>query len=128
MEFIFKDETYKIRGCAMSVHGELGCGFLEKVYQDALELELSAKNIPFEREAELDIFYKGTKLQHHYFADFICYDNIILEVKAVSELTDIHRAQIYNYLKATGLSVGLLINFGERSVKIERIVNFKKSV
>ena len=86
MEFIFKDETYKIRGCAMSVHGELGCGVLEKVYQDALELELSAKNIPFEREAELDIFYKGTKLQHHYFADFICYDNIIIEVKAVSAL------------------------------------------
>lgn len=112
----------------MTVHRELGCGFLENVYQDALELELSTNNIPYEREAELDIFYKGSKLNHHYFADFICYDSIIIEVKAVSELTDIHRAQIYNYLKATGLSVGLLINFGERSVKIERIVNFKKSV
>ena len=128
MDFIFKEETYKIRGCAMSVHSELGCGFLEKVYQEALELEFTANNIPFIREAKLNIFYKGTELNQQYFADFICYDNIIIEVKAVSELTDIHRAQVYNYLKATGLSVGILINFGERSVKIERIVNFKKSV
>ncbi|MBQ7691794.1 MAG: GxxExxY protein [Muribaculaceae bacterium] len=128
MDFIFKEETYRIRGCAMAVHRELGCGFLEKVYQEALEIEFTANGIPFKRESRLDIFYKGTLLQQQYFADFICFDNIIVEIKAVSELTDIHRAQVFNYLKATDLRVGLLINFGERSVRIERIVNFKKSV
>ncbi|MBR6247985.1 MAG: GxxExxY protein [Muribaculaceae bacterium] len=128
MEFIYKEETYKIRGCAMSVHSELGSGFLEKVYQEALALEFKDNNIPFKREAELIISYKGRKLQQHYFADFICYDDIIIEIKAVSELNDNHRSQVFNYLKATGLSMGLLINFGERSVRVERIVNFKKSV
>ena len=128
MEFIYKEETYKIRGCAMSVHSELGSGFLEKVYQEALALEFKDNNIPFKREAELIISYKGRKLQQHYFADFICYDDIIIEIKAVGELNDNHRSQVFNYLKATGLSMGLLINFGERSVRVERIVNFKKSV
>ncbi len=128
MDFIYKEETYKIRGCAMSVHSELGSGFLEKVYQEALALEFKDNNIPFKREAELIISYKGRKLQQHYFADFICYDDIIIEIKAVSELNDNHRSQVFNYLKATGLSMGLLINFGERSVRVERIVNFKKSV
>ena len=112
----------------MSVHSELGSGFLEKVYQEALALEFKDNNIPFKREAELIISYKGRKLQQHYFADFICYDDIIIEIKAVSELNDNHRSQVFNYLKATGLSMGLLINFGERSVRVERIVNFKKSV
>ena len=106
----------------MTVHNELGCGFLEAVYQEALELEFQYRNIPYQREAQLDIYYKKQLLKKHYQADFICYDKIIVELKALSALTSEHESQLLNYLKATGLRVGLLINFGKKSLEYKRMV------
>lgn len=111
----------------MSVYNELGCGFLEKVYQEAFELELKSRNIPFEREKALRLYYRGKQLKQEYMADFICYGKIIVELKAVSELTDKHRAQVFNYLKATNLDLALLVNFGESSLKVERLFNYRKN-
>lgn len=106
----------------MEVHRCLGRGFTEYVYQDALELEFKKRDVPFEREKAISVNYKGTELKHGYVADFLCYGEIILELKAVSELDDVHRAQLINYLKATGRSVGLLMNFGKGSLQYERII------
>lgn len=123
MDLIYSNESYAIRGAVMKVYNTLGCGFLEAVYQEALAIELEKRNIPFEREKELSIFYEGHLLQKKYFADFVCFDKIIVELKAVKELDDSHRSQIYNYLKATGFKLGLLINFGNyKEVEIERRV------
>lgn len=98
---VYKDEAYKIIGAAMAVHRELGAGFLEAVYQEALELELSDNNIPYQREVPLTILYKGNPLQKEYVSDFICFDKIIVELKAINSLEGIHEAQVINYLKAT---------------------------
>ena len=123
MPLIYQDESYAIRGAAMRVYNLLGCGFLEAVYQEALEIELDKRHIPYEREKELEIYYDGIKLGKKYIADFVCYDKIILELKAVKELDDSHRSQIYNYLKATGFKLGFLINFGKYDeLQIERRV------
>lgn len=122
---IYKEEAYKIVGAAMKVHSQLGCGFLEQVYQEAFEIELKKQNIPFSREAQLSINYDGIELNKKYIADFICYNKIIVELKAVSELTNIHEAQIFNYLKATGFKLGLLINFGDSSLEYKRLVKEK---
>ncbi len=119
---IYKKEAFKIIGAAMKVHSKLGCGFLEQVYQEALEIELGKQNIPFIREAPLIITYDNIVLNKQYFADFTCYDKIIVELKAVKELCNIHEAQVFNYLKATGYKLGLLINFGETSLEYKRIV------
>ena len=127
MKYFLENETYKIRGCLLNIHKELGCGFLEKVYQEALEMEFNIAKIPYNREKLLPIYYKGVQLKQTYVADFVCYDNIIVELKAVSELTDLHRAQVFNYLKATNLDLGLLVNFGEASLKVERIFNYRKN-
>ena len=124
--FLYEKESYAIRGCLMSVFNELGSGFLEKVYQEALEREFIEKGIPYKREAPLKIMYKGLPLQQEYFADFICYDKIIVELKAVTELTEVHSAQVFNYLKATGFDLVILVNFGEKQLKIERLFNFMK--
>ena len=117
-------EAYSITGAAMQVYNKLGIGFLEAVYQEALALEFTKRGIPFEREKELKIYYDGQELKTTYRADFVCYGDIIVELKAVSELDDSHRSQVYNYLKATGFKLGLLYNFGhadglqyERKVK-----------
>lgn len=110
----------------MEVHRTLGCGFVEPVYQEALAIELSKRNIPFEREKELTIEYKGNKLSKTFRADFICYDNIILELKATSDFADEHYAQIYSYLKASKMDLGILINFGKTSLEYERIPASKK--
>ena len=119
----YKEECYKVIGAAMQVYNTLGAGFLEAVYQEALEIELSKRDIPFEREKELTITYDGIQLQQTYRADFVCYDKMIVELKAVSELDDAHRAQVHNYLKATGYKLGLLINFCDPDeLKYERIV------
>ncbi len=119
----YKEESYKIVGAAMHVYNQLGIGFLEPVYQEALEIELQRRGIPFEREKELTIMYDGMQLQQTYRADFVCYNNIIVELKAVSALDNIHRAQVYNYLKATGYKLGILINFGDAcGLDYERIV------
>ena len=114
--------TYAIIGAAMEVHRQLGHGFLEAVYQEAVAIELGFARIPFRKEVELPVLYKGRKLKTLYKADFVCFDQVILELKAVSELTSVHEAQVLNYLKATGLSVGLLLNFGAHRLECRRLI------
>ncbi|HLG16456.1 MAG TPA: GxxExxY protein [Blastocatellia bacterium] len=109
---ILKDEVYAVIGAAIVVHRELGSGFLEPVYQEALERELRSRGIPFVAQAPLVIHYKGERLNKEYQADFICYGQIVVEIKALDGLGGREESQILNYLKATGLRVGLLINFG----------------
>jgi GxxExxY protein len=121
-ELIYKVEAYNIIGAAMNVHRELGCGFLEGVYAEALEIEFAEQGIPYIREALLQIDYKGHTLRKSYVADFICYDKIVVELKALSALDSAFEAQVLNYLKATGFKLGILINFGEQSLKYKRIV------
>ena len=121
--FLYKEESYKILGAAFAVHRELGCGFLERVYQDALEYELSARGIPYEREKNIQIMYKGKPLGEPYRADFVCYGKIIIELKAVKTLEDTHYAQILNYLKATKMKLGILVNFHDIYIVPKRIVN-----
>ena len=120
--FLCKDECYKIIGACMAVHRELGHGFLEPVYQEALAIELDYQGIPFVREQELNIKYRGIELNKIYKADFVCYNGIIVELKAIRELSNDHIAQLINYLKATNLKVGLLINFGTPSLQHKRLV------
>jgi GxxExxY protein len=123
MEIVFKDESYRIMGACFEVYKELGCGFLEAVYQEALEIELGLQGIPFRPQVPLSLRYKNRPLKQEYFPDFICFDKIILEIKAMSGLDDAHRAQVHNYLKATGYKLGLLVNFGHYpKVQYERIV------
>jgi len=123
MEVIYKEESYAIMGACFEVYKEKGCGFLEPVYQECLEIELRLQNIPFRAQASLQLSYKGSLLKHAYEPDFICFDKIVLEIKAVKDLTDEHRAQLHNYLKATGHKLGLLVNFGHYpQLEYERIV------
>lgn len=123
---LFKNESFSIIGAALEVHKALGCGFIEVVYQEALEEEFIKRNIPFEREKELTINYKGKQLSKTFRADFICYNKIILELKAVSQFTDDHYAQIYSYLKASNMPLGILINFGKANLDYYRIPASKK--
>ena len=116
------NRTFKIIGCAMEVHKELGSGFLEAVYQEALERELSFQGVTYKSQPVVEISYKGKSLIKTYQPDFICFDEIIVEIKAISSLSGIEEAQLINYLKATGLSIGLLINFGSRSLDYKRMV------
>ena len=106
------DEVYAIMGAAFDVHNELGSGFLEAVYQEAMEVELRLRGIPFTSQHPIAIKYKGQSLDSYYLADLLCYDDIIVELKALSRLSGTEEAQILNYLKGTGLKLGLLINFG----------------
>jgi len=106
----------------MEVHKELGCGFLEGVCQEALGREFNVQRIPNEPQPIIEIFYKGHTLDKKYQPDFVCYDEVIVEIKALAELTGIEEAQLINYLKATGLNVGLLINFGARSLEYKRLI------
>lgn len=109
---LYSDLSYAINGAAFHVYNNLGHGFLEAVYQEALEIEFQRRNIPYEREKELKIVYDGVELKQTYKADFVCYDKIIVELKAVNALDDTHRSQVYNYLHATGMKLGILYNFG----------------
>lgn len=119
----FEDESYRIRGAVFEVYREMGCGFLEAVYQECLEKEFGKQEIPFVAQRELVLHYKGDRLAQVYKSAFICCDRIIVELKAVKELANEHRAQVHNYLKATGLELGLLANFGHYpKVEIERVV------
>ena len=120
---MLEDETYAIRGALYEVYKNLGSGFLEAVYQEALEMELVLRGIPFKAQAEIEIKYKGKLLKQTYRADVLCYDKIILELKAVKTLLPEHEAQLQNYLRATGMKVGLLVNFCHYpGVAISRIV------
>lgn len=121
-DYIFKDECYKIIGACMEVHNQLGAGFLEAVYREALEIEFREMGIPFRTETRLDVFYKEEKLSKYYVADFICFSAIIIEIKAIDGLTDEHFGQVLNYLKATGLRMGLLINFGSPKLQYKRVI------
>jgi len=117
--------TYAIIGAAFEVHKTLGGGFLEAVYGDALAVEFTQRQIPFQREVELPILYKGGRLATLYRADFICFEDVIVELKAVSRTASVEEAQVINYLKATGLAIGLLLNFGPKSLEHRRFVNSK---
>lgn len=120
---VFKEESYKIVGAAFKVYNALGHGFLEAVYQEALEIEFKKQGIPYEREKELKIQYDGVELKQTYKADFVCFGKIIVELKAVNALDDAHRSQVYNYLRATNYKLGLLLNFGNsEELEKERIV------
>ena len=121
-EIILKDESYKLIGICMEVHRELGMGFKEAVYKDALEIEFQNQYIPYQREQMFRIEYKGSILKHPYRADFIVFDQIIWEVKAVAFIVDSFVAQTINYLKASGLKLWIITNFGERSLTYKRIV------
>lgn len=118
--FIHKKETYKIIGAAMAVHRYFGCGFSEKVYQDALEVEFRNQEIPYLRENPIYAEYCNTLLKTEFIPDFICYESIIVELKAVKELEDFHRSQAINYARVAGCDLALLLNFGEMSLKYER--------
>ena len=116
------ERTYRIIGAAIEVHKELGCGFLEAVYQEALGREFAAQGIPFKAQPVVEIQYKGEPLEKKYQPDFICYDEVIIEIKAISSLIGLEESQIINYLKATKLKVGLLLNFGSKSLEHKRMV------
>jgi GxxExxY protein len=120
---VYKEESYRIMGACFEVYREKGCGFVEPVYQECLEMEFSLQGLLFQPQVGLALGHKGRPLKQKYVPDFICFGKIILELKAVSELNDEHRAQVHNYLRATGYKLGLLVNFGHYpGVEHERIV------
>ena len=123
MEVVFKDESYQIMGACFEVYKEKGCGFAEAVYQECLEIEFELQGLSFKAQSELHLTYKGKPLKQKFIPDFILFEKIVVELKAVSELTDGHRAQVHNYLRASGFRLGLLVNFGHfPKVEYERIV------
>jgi GxxExxY protein len=122
-KILYKEESYKIIGACMKVHRELGAGFLEAVYEEALKREFLNSEIPFKSQVKLNVFYEGKQLKKFYIADFICYDKIILEIKSVDQVPNAFYAQIKNYLTATKLELGMLINFGQPSLTYKRIIN-----
>ncbi len=121
-KLLFKDESYSIIGACMEVHKELGKGFSEIIYGDALEIEFTKRKINYLREKKFKITYKGIVLPHYYISDFVINDKIILEIKAISELTNSHIKQTLNYLASSKLKLGLLVNFGEDSLNYKRII------
>ena len=121
-KLIYEQESFQIRGARFEVYREKGAGFLESVYQECLELEMRQEDIPFVSQPKLELDYKGQKLKSEFQPDMICFGKIILELKAIRELTDEHRSQVHNYLRATGHRLGMLVNFGHQpKVEIERI-------
>jgi GxxExxY protein len=125
-KIIYKDESYAIIGACMKVHRALGPGFLEAVYEEVIEKEFIIQNIPYKRQVKLDLYYEGVQLKKYYRADFVCYDSIIVELKAVTQIPSVFYAQLQNYLKCTNMELGMLINFGTPSLTYKRIVNSKK--
>ena len=126
MELLFKKEVYRIMGACFEVYKELQCGLYEPIYQEALELEFISRRIPYEREVPLLVYYKGQELRKKYIADFVCYDNIILELKAVDFMTSEHESQLLNYLHITKFSLGILANFGHaKQLEWKRYINIR---
>jgi len=121
-EFLHKDLTGEIIGAAMDVHSTLGCGFLESVYEEALSVEFGIRKISFEKQKPLDVFYKGKKVKQ-FMCDFLVANAVLVELKATKELTEADLAQLLNYLKATNLRLGLLLNFGASSLQYKRVIN-----
>lgn len=122
-KIIFPEESYAIMGACFNVYNAMGCGFLEPVYQECLEIEFEFQHIPFEPQKRLQLKYRGQTLKRTFKPDFICHDKIVIELKAVSKLVDEHRAQVLNYLNATGMKLGILINFGHYpKLEYDRIV------
>ena len=121
-EFLFKNEIYAIIGAAMEVHNQIGQGFQESVYHESLVFEMQDRGIPVETEKQLNFFYKNHPLEKKYFADLVCYGEIIIELKAVSELTPQHQTQLINYLHIAKKKVGVLINFGKSRLEYKRII------
>lgn len=121
-DLIVKDECFKIVGACMAVHNELGSAFLEPVYQEALALEFQKRSIPFSKEHRLEIYYKEALLDKKYYADFLCYEQIVVELKACTGLTDQHTAQALNYLSALKLNLALLVNFGTPRLQWKRVI------
>lgn len=121
-QFLYEELTYKIIGIGMKIHKELGPGFLEAVYEEAMVMELKEEKIPFEEQVELNIYYRGEKLKKKYKADFIIDGKVLVEMKGISNLTEVDEAQMINYLKATELRIGLLLNFGKSSLEWKRII------
>ena len=121
-KLVYKEESFKIIGACMEVHKELGFGFLEAVYQEALAVELTKQEIPFEREKEINIIYKDIYLNKKYCVDFLCYDKILLELKALCSLSSENESQLLNYLKASQLRLGLIVNFGTPKLEYKRMV------
>lgn len=121
-QLTLKKECYDIIGCCYEVHNNLGAGFSEIVYKDALEYELQLRNIPYSREQKYEVIYKGIILPHCFYADFVVYNKIILEVKGIKCIANEHISQTLNYLKVSGLKLGLLVNFGEQSLTYKRLV------
>lgn len=122
-ELVFKEESYAIVGAAMHVHAELGMGFVEKVYQDALEMEFKKRTIPYEREKRLLVSYDGSQLHRDFYVDFVCYGKIAVEIKAATRIADAFIVQTKSYLRAGDFKLGLLINFGQSSLAYRRILN-----
>jgi len=121
-DYLYQNETYQIIGAAMAVHRHFGCGFHEKVYQDALEIEFMESGIPYLREEPIFALYHGHVLKTEFMPDFICFNHIIVELKAVKELEDYQRSQAINYAKVAEMEIALLINFGEKSLRQERYI------
>lgn len=121
-EIIFKEESYEIIGACMKIHSALGCGYKEAIYQDALAIELKNRNIAFEKEKKYKVIYEGVTLKHHFVADFVIHDSIIIELKASKEIINPFIAQTINYLKASNLKLGIIVNFGKPSLEYKRIV------
>lgn len=124
-KILFKDESYAIVGACMKVHRALGPGFLEAVYEEVVEKEFIVQKIPYKRQVQLNLYYEGVQLKKQYRADFVCYDSIIVELKAVAQIPSVFYAQLQNYLKCTNMELGMLINFGTPSLTYKRIVNQK---
>lgn len=127
---LHKNESYQIMGACFKVYTAMGCGFLESVYQECLKMEFTARSIPFQSQVPVPVMYEGSTLETGFRADFVCYDSIILELKAMDIIADAHRAQVINYLRATGLRLGIILNFGHYpKLQYERfIVDQTKSV
>ena len=125
-KIIYKDESYAIVGACMKVHRALGPGFLEAVYEEVVEKEFIVQNIPYKRQVKLDLYYEGVQLKKYYRADFVCYDSIIVELKAVTQIPSVLYAQLQNYLKCSNMELGMLINFGTPSLTYKRIEKKKK--